>query len=94
MHYALANDRRSLQWLANQNTITMHVWPSRVPRLDQPDVCVFDLDPSRDEPEVLREAALAVRDLLLELGLPSWVKTSGSKGFHIVVPLDGKSRHE
>ena len=43
-----------------------------------------------DEPDVLRAAALALRDLLDELGLPSWVKTSGSKGFHIVVPLDGK----
>ena len=39
---------------------------------------------------MLRAAALALRDLLKELGLPSWVKTSGSKGFHIVVPLDGK----
>ena len=44
-----------------------------------------------DEPDVLRAAALALRDLLDELGLPSWVKTSGSKGFHIVVPLDGKA---
>jgi bifunctional non-homologous end joining protein LigD len=40
---------------------------------------------------VLRRTALALRDLLDELGLPSWVKTSGSKGFHIAVPLDGKS---
>ena len=56
-----------------------------------PDICVFDLDPSEDEPGVLRAAALALRDLLEELGLPSWVKTSGSKGFHIVVPLDGKA---
>ena len=61
------------------------------PKLYYPDVCVFDFDPSRDdEPDVLRAAALALRELLDELGLPSWVKTSGSKGFHIVVPLDGK----
>jgi bifunctional non-homologous end joining protein LigD len=54
---------------------------------------VFDLDPSRDdEPDVLRAAALALRDLLDELGLPSWVKTSGSKGFHILVSLDGSAR--
>jgi bifunctional non-homologous end joining protein LigD len=52
---------------------------------------VFDLDPSVDDPEMLRHAALAVRDLLRELGLPSWIKTSGSKGFHIAVPLDGKT---
>src|SRR5205814_1329994 len=52
--------------------------------------CVFDLDPSEDQPDILRAAALALRDLLQELGLASWVKTSGSKGFHIAVPLDGK----
>ena len=92
VHYPLASDERSLLWLANQNCITPHVWPSRVPDLFRPDVCVFDLDPSADEsPDVLRVAALGVRDLLRELELPSWVKTSGSKGFHIVVPLDGKA---
>jgi bifunctional non-homologous end joining protein LigD len=92
VHHPLVCDTRSLLWLANQNCITPHVWTSRVPKLRQPDICVFDLDPSRnDEPDVLRASALAVRDLLGELGLKSWVKTSGSKGFHIVVPLDGKA---
>ena len=91
VHHPLAADVRSLLWIANQNTITLHVWPSRAPHLYQPDVCVFDLDPAKDQPEVLRTAVLALRDLLHELGLPSWIKTSGSKGFHIVVPLDGKA---
>ena len=91
VHYPVVRDTRSLLWLANQNCITPHVWPSRLPDLYRPDLCVFDLDPGKDEPEVLRAAALAVRDLLAELGLPSWVKTSGSKGFHIVVPLDRKA---
>ena len=91
VHYALADDHRSLQWLANQNTITMHVWPSRAPHIERPDVCVFDLDPSRDEPDVLRDAAMALRDLLLEHDVKSWVKTSGSKGFHIVTRLAPKA---
>jgi bifunctional non-homologous end joining protein LigD len=92
VHYPLVTDMRGLLWVTNQNTITQHVWVSRVPELFYPDVCVFDLDPSRDdEPDVLRGTALALRDLLEELGLPSWVKTSGSKGFHIVVSLDGES---
>jgi len=55
-----------------------------------PTSAVFDLDPSEDRPDDLRDAALLLRDVLLELGLKSWVKTSGSKGFHIVVPLDRK----
>jgi len=93
VHHPLVTDVRSLLWIVNQNTITPHVWVTRVPDLYHPDVCVFDLDPSRDdEPEVLRQATLALRDLLDELGLPSWVKTTGSKGFHIVVPLDGSAR--
>ncbi len=91
VHHPIANDTRSLLWLANQNSITIHVWPSRTPNLYNPDICIFDLDPSEDALEPLRAAALNVRDLLAELGLPSWIKTSGSKGFHIAVPLDGKS---
>ena len=92
VHHPLVSDRQSLLWLANQNCITPHVWTSRAPNLYRPDICVFDLDPSRDHPEVLRAAALGLRDLLTELGLSTWIKTSGSKGFHIVVPLDGESR--
>jgi bifunctional non-homologous end joining protein LigD len=91
VHYPLVMDERSLLWIANQNCITPHVWPSRVPNLYRPDVCVFDLDPSIDDADMLRAAALGVRDLLRELGLTSWVKTTGSKGFHIAVPLDGEA---
>jgi bifunctional non-homologous end joining protein LigD len=92
VHHALVSDVRSLLWMANQNSITPHVWTSRVPDLYQPDLCVFDLDPAReDEPDILRNVALALRDLLAELELPSWVKISGSKGFHIAVPLDAEA---
>jgi len=69
------------------------VWVSRVPDLYHPDICVFDLDPAEVQPKLLRKAALQLRDVLLELGLTSWVKTSGSKGFHIAVPLDRKAGH-
>jgi bifunctional non-homologous end joining protein LigD len=88
VHYPLVSDARSLLWLANQNTVTPHVWCSRVPELDQPDWCIFDLDPSGQVGEELRVAALAVRDALQELGLSSFVKTSGSKGYHILLSLD------
>ena len=92
VHHPVITDERSLLWVTNQNTITQHVWISRVPDLYYPDICVFDLDPSTDDVDAVRAAAIGLRDLLDELGLPSWVKTSGSKGFHIVVPLDGKSK--
>ena len=92
VHHPLVTDLRSLMWITNQNTITQHVWISRAPDLQYPDICVFDLDPSTEDPAAVRVAAIGLRDLLDELGLPSWVKTSGSKGFHLVVPLDGKMR--
>jgi len=90
VHHPLVTDTRSLLWIANQNCITPHVWTSRAPDLYHPDICVFDLDPSVEDAGMLRDAALLLRGVLEELGLPSWVKTSGSKGFHIAVPLDGK----
>ncbi len=91
VRYPLANEARALVWLANQNSITPHVWTSRVPRLEQPDVCVIDLDPPDEGAPPLADAVLAVRDALGELGVEAFVKTSGSKGFHVVVPLDGEA---
>ena len=91
VHHPVITDLPSLMWIVNQNTITQHVWISRVPELFHPDICVFDLDPAGSDPAPVRAAAIGLRDLLEELGLPSWVKTSGSKGFHIVVPLDGSA---
>jgi len=91
VHHPVITDVQSLLWTANQNTITHHVWSSRVPNLKHPDVCVFDLDPSIDDVESVRSAAIALRDLLKALTLPSVIKTTGSKGFHIVVPLDGRT---
>jgi bifunctional non-homologous end joining protein LigD len=90
VHYPLVNDVPALMWMANQNTITPHVWAARAPNLYYPDLCVLDLDPlDESEPDVLRRATIQMRDLLGELGLTACVKTSGSKGFHVVVPLDG-----
>ena len=91
VHHPVVTDVRSLLWVTNQNTITHHVWASRAADLNAPDVCVFDLDPSVDDPAAVRAAALDLRRLLAGLSLPSWIKTTGSKGFHIVVPLDGRT---
>ena len=91
VNHPIVEDARSLLWLANQNSITLHVWISRVPDLWHPDICVFDLDPAEEQSDVLRDAAVALRNLLREMELDAWVKTSGSKGFHIVVPLDGSA---
>jgi bifunctional non-homologous end joining protein LigD len=93
VHHPLITDLQSLLWVTNQNTITQHVWVSRAPKLYYPDVCVFDLDPPADhDPEILRAVTIALRDYLLSLGYSSWVKTSGSKGFHVLLSLDGTMR--
>ena len=89
VNYPLVTDERGVMWLVNQNCITPHVWSSRAPDLFHPDLLMFDLDPLDDDLVVLRNAMLLLRDMLAELGCTSWVKTSGSKGFHVVVPLDG-----
>ena len=80
VHHPIVTDTRSLLWIVNQNTITPHVWSTRAPDLSHPDICVFDLDPSEDDPDALRAATVGVRDLLEELGLPSWVEDVGLEG--------------
>ena len=91
VNYPVVRDANGIMWLANQNCITPHVWTSRAPDLLHPDLCIFDLDPLVDDANVLRKVTLLLRDMLAECGLTSWVKTSGSKGFHVAVPLDGKA---
>lgn len=93
VHHPVVRDVRGLLWLSNQNCITAHVWTSRAPNVECPDICIIDLDPGDDDAQRLRAAALLVRDALAELGLTSWVKTSGSKGYHIAVPLDATAEY-
>ena len=88
VHHPLVVDAAGLLWLANMNCVTPHVWTARDPDLLHPDLLLFDLDPSDQDDDALRAAALLVRDALDRLGLRSFVKTSGSKGFHIVVAVD------
>lgn len=85
--HPVADRREALVWLANQNCITPHSWLSRRDRLDEPDLIVFDLDPSTTDFAPVRAAARACADVLDDLGLASYVKTTGSRGLHVVVPL-------
>ena len=85
--YPVCRHADDLAYLANQGCITPHVWLSRTPDIHQPDQMVFDLDPASDDLGVLRSAAAALHGLLDELGLASFLKSSGSRGLHVVVPL-------
>jgi bifunctional non-homologous end joining protein LigD len=85
--YAVCRTADDLAYLANQGCITPHVWLSRAPDIHHPDQMVFDLDPASDDLGVLRLAASSLHDLLTELGLAAFLKSSGSRGLHVVVPL-------
>ena len=85
--YAVCRTADDLAYLANQGCVTPHVWLSRAPDIHHPDQMVFDLDPASDDLGVLRLAAASLRDLLTELGLAAFLKSSGSRGLHVVVPL-------
>jgi bifunctional non-homologous end joining protein LigD len=79
---------KALIGAAQMNVIEFHTWNALVKKIDRPDRVIFDLDPGEGERwERVQEAATLVRGLLQELGLQSWLKTSGGKGLHVVVPL-------
>ncbi|MGC0373686.1 non-homologous end-joining DNA ligase [Streptomyces sp. SAI-229] len=87
--HTVCDDTATLLYLVDQASITLHRWLSRTDRTDHPDRLVFDLDPSGDDFETVREAARLLRELLDELELPSALMTTGSRGLHVVVPLSG-----
>jgi bifunctional non-homologous end joining protein LigD len=85
--HALANSPSAVAYVANQACVELHVWPSRIDRLDYPDRMIFDLDPSGDDFEPVRSTARSLRALLSEIGLAAFVMSTGSRGLHVVCPL-------
>ncbi|WP_221358212.1 non-homologous end-joining DNA ligase [Streptomyces beigongshangae] len=91
--HPVCDDTATLVYLADQACLTLHRWPARIPSggtPDHPDLMVFDLDPATDDFEPVRDTARLLHALLGELGLPAAPMTTGSRGLHIVVPLDGR----
>jgi bifunctional non-homologous end joining protein LigD len=89
VHYILCNDAPTLVYLANQLTLVFHIWPTRIDKLNYPDRMIFDLDPSGTATfSDVRFAASQCKQLLDELQLTSYVMTTGSRGVHIVVPIE------
>ena len=85
--YFVAQDVETLTYLANLGTIPLHIWHSRVGTLDTPDWCLIDLDPKDAPFKDVVEIALYLHELCQELHLPHYVKTSGSSGLHVLIPL-------
>jgi bifunctional non-homologous end joining protein LigD len=85
----------ALRWLAQRSALTIHMWSSHAPTLENPDWVLFDLDPAKGKGiEQAIEAAIVMRKLLENLELPSVPKTSGKRGIHVFVPLAGGYTHE
>jgi bifunctional non-homologous end joining protein LigD len=92
--HAVCDDEETLVYLANQGSLTFHTWTSRVDRLHQPDMVVFDLDPPAKGFPVVRTAARRLREVLEDLGLVPFLKTTGSRGLHVVAPLEPRADFE
>ena len=95
IHYVLMNDVPSLVWAANLASLEMHVFLARAPKIQQPTSIVFDLDPG--EPADVLDCArvsLWIRDLVGQFGLKSFVKSSGSKGLQLYIPLNMPTTYE
>ncbi|MFF7558853.1 non-homologous end-joining DNA ligase [Streptomyces pseudovenezuelae] len=89
--HTVCDDTATLLYLADQACLTLHRWLSRAGSVERPDRMVFDLDPAGDDDFALvREAAGLLGELLDELSLPSALMTTGSRGLHVVVPLNGR----
>jgi bifunctional non-homologous end joining protein LigD len=92
--YPVVNNQAGLVYLANQGGVAFHIWTSRKDTPHNPDLIVFDLDPPDGGFPMVRQVALLLRDVLEEIGLSAFAKTTGSKGLHVVAPLDGKAAFE
>jgi bifunctional non-homologous end joining protein LigD len=93
LDHFLVDDADGLAWLVNLGTIPIHVFASRATALERPDWCVVDLDPKEAPFAHVVKLARAVHALCEELGLPSFPKTTGQKGLHVLVPLGGQLTH-
>ena len=90
--YTMVHDARGLIALVQHGVLEFHLWGARADQLEAPDRLVFDVDPAPDVPWArVREAARLMRLQLEALGLESWIKTTGGKGLHVVVPIARRS---
>ena len=94
LDYFVADDLESLLYVANSASIPLHIWQSRVADISRPDFCVLDLDPKEAPFADVVRIALYLKELCDEIQLPSFVKTSGSTGLHVLVPLGRQVTYE
>ncbi len=94
LNYFICDDEASLLYVANSAGLLLHIWSSRAPTLGQPDWCIIDLDPKEAPFTDVVQVALATRELCDDIELPAFIKTSGSSGLHIMIPMGRQVTHE
>jgi bifunctional non-homologous end joining protein LigD len=92
--FPLVNSREAVLYMVQMNCVDMNAWYSRVDKPHRPDFVLFDLDPPDDGFELAIEVAHLIRELLDEVGLPGYVKTSGADGIHVVAPIVRRATFE
>ncbi len=92
--YYVADDVETLLYLVNLGTVPLHLWASRVDRLQVPDWCILDLDAKETPFALVVEVAQAIHRLAEAIGLEAFVKTSGATGLHVLFPLGGASTYD
>lgn len=90
--YTVIQDVAGLVSLVQHGVLEFHLWGSRADRVDSPDRIIFDVDPAPDVPwSRVKQAAKLLRRILNSLGLEAWLKTTGGKGLHVVIPIERRS---
>ncbi len=92
--YFVCDDLDSLLYIANLGTIPLHVWGSRIASLERPDWCILDLDPKEAPFTDVVKVAKATKKLCDDIGLPAYIKTSGSTGLHVLIPMGRQLTYE
>ncbi|MBK5268495.1 MAG: non-homologous end-joining DNA ligase [Acidimicrobiia bacterium] len=85
--FPVITEPTDVPYLANQGTVSFHIWTSRLPETDRPDYFVMDLDPEEGDVEQARSATEAVREVLFSFGVDSLPVATGSKGYHVWAPI-------
>ena len=92
--YFLCDDTEGLLSLVNLGAIPFHIWSSHMPDLDKPDWCILDLDPKGAPFAHVVRIALTIRELCEEIEMPSFIKTSGGSGLHVLLPMGKQLDHD
>ena len=94
VQFPLVNDELALLWMVQMHCIDMNAWYSRVDKPDRPDFVLFDLDPPDGGFALAMKVAHLIRELLEDVGLASYAKTSGADGVHVLAPVTRRSSYE